>query len=94
MNHYLFWFIFIDMININTYLNENPTQHKPIPNLNQNLNRIIKQDIAKQYGCKYAQRYCQITDPSTSAHQDMNLIPPYAPLHTLNRHIKLHFSPV
>ena len=26
MNHYLFWFIFIDMININTYLNENPTQ--------------------------------------------------------------------
>ena len=67
MNHYLFWFIFIDMININTYLNENqspnPTPTKPNPH----LNRIIKQDIAKQYDCKYSQRHCHRTDPSISA---------------------------
>ena len=43
MNHYLFWFIFIDMININTYLNENPTQTQS-SNFCNNLN-LIKNKI-------------------------------------------------
>ena len=69
MNHYLFWFIFIDMININTYLNENPTQTqthtqpKPIPNPNPNLNRIM---ILRSNICKYYTNYRFMTYSITS----------------------------